>query len=152
MGVRRRHNRDQAGLHNDISVRRRLDIATEVMLVSSSGPATISNADVGRSTIEWEMGAEADSTMVYTIPVLTPGWEYTLVADGRAVTSAQAGADGWLVIEHDAMAGLYTMEIRPSSMTLAMDGMSAAIGIIVALAVLGGVLGMLGTAFGRLKF
>jgi Na+-translocating ferredoxin:NAD+ oxidoreductase RnfE subunit len=37
-------------------------------------------------------------------------------------------------------------------MTAAMDGMSAAVGIIVVLAVLGGLFSMLGTAFGRLKF
>ena len=37
-------------------------------------------------------------------------------------------------------------------MTAAMDGLAAAVGIIVALAVLGGLFTMIGKAFGRLKF
>ena len=124
----------------------------EIMMISSAVTGTISNVVAEGSSITWVMETGADSTVKYTIPGMTPGWEYDLIVGGRTVTSAEAGADGVLVIEHDAMAGLYTMEIRPSSMTVAMDGLAAAIGIIVALAVLGGLFTMISKAFGRLKF
>jgi hypothetical protein len=44
--------------------------------------------------------------------------------------------------------GLHTLEVKPTQMTIAMDGVYQAVGIVAVLAVLGGLL----TMVGRLKF
>ena len=109
-----------------------------------------------RLEIASEDGRTASWTMTATgaqAPIVTglKSGSYLWYLDGVEQGEVKAGKDGTIALSYQST-GLHTLEVQPTSMTAAMDGLAAAIGIIVALAVLGGVLGMLGKAFGRLKF
>ena len=104
-------------------------------------------SDDGR-TATWTMTATGAQTPIVT--GLKSG-SYLWYLDGVKQGEIEADKDGTIALSYQST-GLHTLEVKPTSMTAAMDGLEAAIGIIVALAVLGGVLGMLGKAFGRLKF
>jgi peptidoglycan/xylan/chitin deacetylase (PgdA/CDA1 family) len=105
-------------------------------------------SDDGR-TASWTMTATGAQAPIVT--GLDAGKDYLWYLDGVEQGEIEAGEDGTIALSYEST-GLHTLEVKPTPMTLAMDGLAAAVGIIVALAVLGGVLGMLGKAFGRLKF
>jgi hypothetical protein len=104
-------------------------------------------SDDGR-TATWSM--TATGTVAPIVTGLKSG-SYLWYLDGVKQGEIEAGEDGTIALSYMST-GLHSLEVKPTPMTAAMDGMAAAVGIIVALAVLGGVLGMLGKAFGRLKF
>jgi hypothetical protein len=104
-------------------------------------------SDDGRSA-SWNMTATGAQAPIVT--GLKSG-SYLWYLDGVEQGEIEADKDGTIALSY-VSTGLHTLEVKPTSMTEAMDGLTAAVGIVVVLAVLGGVLGMLGTAFGRLKF
>jgi len=93
----------------------------------------------------------ASGTIAPIVTGLDAGKDYLWYLDGVEQGEVKADEHGTIALSYTST-GLHSLEVKPTQMTIAMDGMSAAIGIIVALAVLGGVLGMVGTAFGRIKF
>ena len=105
-------------------------------------------SDDGR-TASWTMSATG--TVSPTVTGLESGVSYRWYLDGVKQGEVEAGEDGTIALSYKST-GLHTLEVKPTSMTEAMDGMAAAVGIIVALAVLGGLFTMIGKAFGRLKF
>jgi hypothetical protein len=105
-------------------------------------------SDDGR-TASWAMTATGTVSPVVT--GLESGVSYRWYLDGVEQGEVKADKDGTIALSYTST-GLHTIEVKPSSMTLAMDGLAATIGIVAVLAVLSGVLGMLGTAFGRIKF
>jgi peptidoglycan/xylan/chitin deacetylase (PgdA/CDA1 family) len=104
-------------------------------------------SDDGRSA-SWSM--TATGTVAPIVTGLKSG-SYLWYLDGVEQGEVEADKDGTIALSYMST-GLHTLEVKPTPMIEAMDGLAAAVGIVAVLAVLGGVLGMLGTAFGRLKF
>ncbi len=100
-------------------------------------------SDDGRSAT-WSMTATGAQAPIVT--GLKSG-SYLWYLDGVEQGEVKAGKDGTIALSYQST-GLYTLEVKPTSMTLAMDGLAAAVGIVAVLAVLGGLFTMLG----RLKF
>ena len=108
------------------------------------------------SATNHERGGGRDWTMTATgaqAPIVTglKSGSYLWYLDGVEQGEIEADEDGTIALSY-VSTGLHTLEVKPTQMTAAMDGMAAAVGIIVVLAVLGGLFSMLGTAFGRIKF
>lgn len=100
-------------------------------------------SDDGR-TASWNMTTAG--VVSPTVTGLRSG-NYLWYLDGVEQGEVKAGKDGTIALSY-VSTGLHTLEVKPTQMTEAMDGLAAAVGIIAVLAVLGGLFTMLG----RLKF
>lgn len=100
-------------------------------------------------TASWTMTAAGAQAPIVT--GLDAGKDYIWSIDGVEQGEVKADEHGTIALSY-VSTFRHELSVGPAPMTVAMDGMAAAIGIIVALAVLGGVLGMVGTLFGRIKF
>ncbi len=100
-------------------------------------------SDDGRSAT-WSMTATGAQAPIVT--GLKSG-SYLWYLDGVEQGEVKAGKDGTIELSYQST-GLHTLEVKPTPMTEAMDGMAAAVGIVAVLAVLGGLI----TMVGRIKF
>jgi len=100
-------------------------------------------SDDGRSAT-WTMTATGAQAPIVT--GLRSG-NYLWYLDGVKQGEVEADKDGTIELSYQST-GLHTLEVKPTSMTAAMDGLASAIGIVAVLAVLGGLI----TMVGRLKF
>ena len=120
------------------------------LFLSSTAPVTVNVLDWDNRHLRLTAGWHAGGEHVLTIGGLKSG-SYLWYLDGVEQGEVKAGKDGTIALSYTST-GLHELSVKPTSMTAAMDRLAAAIGIIVALAVLGGLFTMLGKAFGRLKF
>lgn len=105
-------------------------------------------SDDGR-TASWTMTAAGPQAPIVT--GLKSG-SYLWYLDGVEQGEVEAGEDGTIALSYEST-GLHSLEVkRIPPLTVATDIMFDVIPLIISLVVLGGVLGMLGKAFGRLKF
>lgn len=100
-------------------------------------------SDDGR-TASWDM--TAIGTVSPTVTGLKSG-SYLWYLDGVEQGEIEADKSGTIALSYWST-GLHTLEVKPTSMAIAMDGMAAAVGIVAVLAVLGGLI----TMVGRIKF
>ena len=95
-------------------------------------------------TATWSMTATGAQAPIVT--GLESG-SYLWYLDGVEQGEIRADKDGTIALSY-VSTGLHTLEVKPTQMTIAMDGVYQAVGIVAVLAVLGGLL----TMVGRLKF
>ncbi len=117
-------------------------IIVELQEGITSPTVTIASAD-GR-TASWTM--TATGTVAPIVTGLKSG-SYLWYLDGVEQGEVKADKDGTIALSYQST-GLHTIEVKPTPMTVAMDGVYQAVGIVAVLAVLGGLITMLG----RLKF
>jgi len=121
-------------------------IAPTSLSLSSTAPVTVSVLDWDTRHLRLTAGWHAGGEQVLTIGGLRSG-SYLWYLDGVKQGEVKADKDGTIALSYKST-GLHTLEVKPTSMTAAMDGLAAAVGIIAVLAVLGGLF----TMIGRLKF
>ncbi len=102
------------------------------------------SSDDGR-TASWNMIAFGAQAPIVT--GLDAGKGYIWSIDGVEQGEVKADEHGTIALSYQST-GLHTIEVKPTSMTVAMDGLYQAVGIVAVLAVLGGLI----TMVGRLKF
>ncbi len=96
-------------------------------------------SDDGR-TASWTMTATGAQTPIVT--GLKSG-SYLWYLDGVEQGEVEADRDGTIALSYQST-GLHELSVEPTSMTIAMDGVAAAVGIVAVLAVLGGLITMVG--------
>ncbi len=101
-------------------------------------------SDDGR-TASWTMTAIGAQAPVVT--GLKAGKDYIWSIDGVEQGEVKADKDGTIALSYQST-GLHELSVGPGPMTIAMDGVYQAVGIVAVLAVLGGLI----TMVGRLKF
>ncbi len=116
-----------------------------VSLAPGQPISTLQIASEDGRTASWTM--TATGTIAPTVTGLDASKDYQWYLDGVKQGELTADGDGTITLSY-VSTGLHTLEVKPAPMTLAMDGLAAAVGIIAVLAVLGGLFTMLG----RLKF
>jgi peptidoglycan/xylan/chitin deacetylase (PgdA/CDA1 family) len=95
-------------------------------------------------TASWTMNATGTVSPIVT--GLKSG-SYLWYLDGVEQGEVKADKDGTIALSYEST-GLHSLEVKPTPMTEAMDGVYQAVGIVAVLAMLGGLITMLG----RLKF
>lgn len=95
-------------------------------------------------TVSWTM--TATGTVAPIVTGLKSG-SYLWYLDGVEQGEVEADKDGTIALSY-VSTGLHELSVKPTSMTIAMDGVYQAVGIVAVLAVLGGLI----TMVGRLKF
>ena len=107
--------------------------------------STLQIVSEDRRTASWTM--TATGTIAPTVTGLGANKEYRWYLDGVEQGEIEADANGTIALSY-LSTGLHELSVKPTSMTLAMDGLASAVGFIAVLAVLGGLI----TMVGRLKF